>query len=294
MTKFRFIAILTVLPFMLFAQSKTKVLIVDGFNNHDWKQTTELTKRILDNSNLFDITVSTAPKDSIERLKWDPVFKNYDVIIQNTNNSNDRNVRWSTKVEKSLEKYVKNGGGLYILHAANNSFDHWLEYEKMMGMGWRPASFGYALEITEDKRINKIGPGVGKGTSHGARFDALIEKFTEHPINAGYPDSWKTADMELYNYPRGLAENVTVLSYAFDTPATKMNWPVEWIIKYGKGNVYNTSFGHIWAGQINPPNFQCVGLQTTLIRTVEWLAKGKVTYPVPANFPTKEDISLNK
>jgi hypothetical protein len=52
--------------------------------------------------------------------------------------------------------------------------------------------------------------------------------------------------------------------------------------------------GHLWKGDVYPVSYQCVGFQTTLIRATEWLATGKVTYPVPDNFPTKEHTSLIK
>jgi type 1 glutamine amidotransferase len=113
-----------------------------------------------------------------------------------------------------------------------------------------------------------------------------------HPINSGYPDEWKTATTEVYYFPRGVAENLTVLSYAYDSTVTHENWPVEWIVKYGKGRVYNSSMGHLWAGEIYPASYRCVGFQTTVIRVTEWLATGKVTFPVPADFPTKDSISL--
>ena len=50
--------------------------------------------------------------------------------------------------------------------------------------------------------------------------------------------------------------------------------------------------GHLWKGQSNL-NFRCVGFQTMLIRAVEWIATGKVTYPVPPDFPSAEQISIN-
>jgi len=93
--------------------------------------------------------------------------------------------------------------------------------------------------------------------------------------------------MELYTYARGPAKNITVLSYAFDS-ATNKNWPVDWVVQYGKGRVYNSSMGHLWKGDIYPVSWRCIGFQTTLIRAVEWLARGKVTYPLPENFPNDE------
>ena len=278
----------------LSAQKKDliSVLIVDGFSNHDWKQTSIVTKWILEKTGKFKVAVSTIPSERSDRSVWKPDFKKYAVVIQNTNNINDTSLRWPAQAEQALEKYVKAGGGLYILHSGNNAFPHWSEYDKMIGLGWRPRSSGYALEIDASKKIVRIPPNEGNGTGHGNRFNAVIQVLNQHPINKGYPEQWQTANTEVYNYPRGTAENITVLSYAFDSTSTKRNWPVEWVVTYGKGRVYNSSMGHLWQGEIYPLAYRCVGFQTTMIRAAEWLATGRVTYPVPIDFPSIKTISL--
>lgn len=277
------------------AQSNKRIaiLIVDGFSNHDWKQTTAVTKWILEQSNLFKIDVSTIPEDSFQRQSWLPQFDKYAVVIQNTNNIQDPRLRWPVPAQQSLEKYVRKGGGLYILHSANNAFPEWKEYDKMIGLGWRPKTTGYAIEIdSADLHIIRYAPGEGKGTGHAERFNAVINILNRHPINNGYPAAWKTAYTEVYYFPRGDAENLTVLSYAYDSTGTHKFWPVEWVVAYGKGRVYNSSMGHLWKGETYPPAYRCIGFQTTMIRATEWLATGKVTWPVPADFPTKDSLSL--
>jgi type 1 glutamine amidotransferase len=293
--KFFAFLIAAVLSSAIVTAQKSKpipVLIIDGFSNHDWKQTSLVTKMILEKSGLFTVDVTTIPTDSIERLAWRADFSKYPVIIQSSNNLADRRLVWPKEMEKKLEEFVSKGGGLYILHSANNAFLHWAEYEKMIGMGWRPITVGYALEIDSNKKIVRIPPGEGKATSHGARFNAVITKYTSHPVNKDYPDQWQTANTEVYNFPRGTAENLTVLSYAYDSTQTHKTWPIEWVVKYGKGNVYNSSMGHLWKGDIYPPAYRCVGFQTTMIRVTEWLATGKVSYKVPTDFPTKDAVSL--
>lgn len=271
-----------------------RVLIVDGFSNHDWKQTTKLTKWMLEQSALFAVDVSTLPVDSLSQLHWKPSFTEYAVVIQNTNNIQDRRLQWPRHAEKELENFVKKGGGLYILHSANNAFPHWAEYDKMIGLGWRPQSFGYALEIDSNRNITRLQPGEGKSTRHGSRFNAVIQILNRHPINKNYPGKWQTVNAEVYNFPRGLAENLTVLSYAYDSTDTRRMWPVEWIVAYGKGRVYNSSLGHLWPGEVYPPSYRCIGYQTTVIRATEWLATGKVTYRVPDNFPKADAPSLDE
>lgn len=292
------LSILMLFSTLVIGQEKSKkgnVLIVDGFSNHDWNQTSFLIKAILEKSGLFKANISTTPpKPGMKEWKtWRPKFKNYDVVIQNTNNIHNKNLRWPKKVEKDLEKYVKSGGGLYILHSANNAFADWPEYNLMIGLGWRSNEEGIALQVKDNGDIIRIPIGEGKATYHGPRNDEIINILVNHPINQGFPKTWKTPDMELYKYARGLAENLTVLSFAKDEK-TNINWPVEWTVAYGKGRVYNSSMGHLWKGETYPVSYQCIGFQTTLIRATEWLATGKTSSVVPDNFPTQSEMSLSK
>lgn len=286
----------SIIPICSISQSNKalRVLIVDGFSNHNWQQTTAVVKRLLEASGLFEVAVSTVPvADSVSLTNWLPVFKNYALVVQNTNNVHNTRLRWPVAAEQALEKYVQDGGGLLALHSANNAFPHWEAYNKMIGIGWRSKSIGTALEIDSvNKSIIKHPPGQANGTGHGNRFDAVIHKLNSHPINKGYPHKWKTANTEVYNFPRGAAENITVLSYAFDSSATRRLWPMEWVVQFGKGRVYSSSMGHLWHGETFPPAYRCIGFQTTLIRAAQWLATGKVRYPIPKEFPDEHTISL--
>jgi len=270
-----------------------RVLIVDGFSNHDWKRTTWMVRSILEETGRFEVTVSTAPNtaDSLSRTSWDPDFEHYAVVIQNTNNIQDTALRWPRRVEQRLEAYVKGGGGLYVLHSANNAFASWLQYDTIIGLGWRPMNTGFALQLDSADHIIRIPPGQGEGTNHGERFDAVIHIVNRHPINQGYPQRWRTASMELYRYARGPAENITILSAATDSVTGRI-FPVEWVVRYGKGRVYASSMGHLWKGDVYPVSYRSIDFQTTLIRATEWLATGNVTYPVPPNFPTADATSL--
>jgi type 1 glutamine amidotransferase len=270
---------------------KIDVLIVDGFSNHDWQQTTKVTMQLLEQSGLFRVDVTTVPSDSAARAAWLPDFAKYAAVIQNTNNINNKAMQWPRAAQKSLEEYVRKGGGLYVLHSANNAFFEWSEYNKMIGLGWRSSSYGYSLELDSVGHVTRHQPGESGSTTHGSRFDAVIRVLTHHPINRGYPAAWKTSDTEVYSDPRGPAENLTVLSYAYDINSKKY-WPTEWVVKYGKGRVYNSTMGHLWKGDIYPNAWRCAGYQTTLLHALEWVATGKVTQHIPSDFPTAEKVSL--
>ncbi len=78
---------------------------------------------------------------------------------------------------------------------------------------------------------------------------------------------------------RGPIENVTVLASS-PCPKTKVDEPILWTVAYEKGRVVQTPMGHDTAAM------SCVGFITTLQRSTEWAATGKVTIPIPADFPT--------
>ena len=270
---------------------KIRTLIIDGFSNHDWPQTSGLIKSILETSGLVTVDISTIPiRQGVVDSTWKVDLKAYDVVIQNTNNIDDTLLRWPRHMEERLEEYIVSGGGLYVFHSANNAFPHWEAYNQMIGLGWRSPIQGKALRIEDDKLV-EIPVGEGRATYHGARQDEVIVLLDRHPINHGYPSEWQTPDMELYKYARGPANNLTVLSYATDEE-TGYNWLMEWVVAYGKGRVYSSSMGHLWKGQTNPEGFRCVGFRTTMIRVVEWLARASVSYPIPEDFPDALHIRL--
>jgi len=272
--------------------SVVRVLIVDGVSNHDWKLTTALIRGILEPTGDFAVTVSTTPstKDSADWDAWRPRFTDYDVVIQ-TYNDLGGGPKWPKAVQDDFEAFVRNGGGVYVWHGGNNAFTDWPAYNDMIGLGWRESSFGWALSVNDQGRITRIAPGDGPGTGHGKRVDTLVKRIGDHPIHAGLPRAWMTPDIEVYHYARGPAARIEVLSYGFD-PDTTMNWPLEWTTRYGKGRVYTSTFGHVWAGDTQPARMRCAGVQTILMRALQWLAGRSVTIPVPPDFPTADRVSV--
>ena len=276
------------------AESRIRVLIVDGYSNHDWQLTTRLIRGILEPAGVFDIAVSTAPptKDAPGWDAWRPRFADFDVVIQ-TYNDLGGGPSWPRAVQEALEAFVRDGGGVYVWHAGNNAFADWPAYNEMIGLGWRRKDFGWALAVDADGGIIRIPAGEGEDTGHGARLDTIVRRLGDHPIHHGLPRAWMTPDIEVYYYARGPAERVQVLSYGFD-PRTRMNWPLEWTVSFGRGRVYTSTFGHVWRGDTQPARMRCAGLQTILVRALQWLAGREVTRPVPSDFPSSERPSVRE
>ena len=263
-----------------------RVLIIDGQNNHDWKATTPVMKKELEGSGRFVVDVATSPPrgDKEAMANWRIDFKKYDVVLSNYNGES-----WSKEINTALQERLKSGQiGLVIVHAANNAFGGWKEYNQMIGMGWRGVNDGARLYVDAAGKSIKLPKGQDLGSSHRYTGPFTITiRDDRHPITKGMPREWMHNRDELYDNMRGPIENVHLLATAY-SKGTNKNEPMIWTVSYGKGRVFHTPMGHDVNGM------RCVGFLATLQRGTEWAATGTVTLPLPENFPTDKKISTIK
>lgn len=294
------------------APEKLTVLIVDGQNNHNWKATTPVMDKLLQDSGRFDVDVSTTPqppprkprppkKDADEKTmkryeadlakweknmeahkatdpeaaweEWRPAFAEYDVVLSNYTGRD-----WPEAVRTDFEKYVREGGGLVIVHAADNAFPNWKEYNEMIGLGgWggRNEKHGPFLRLRDGEWVKDDTP--GSGGHHGSHWEYVLDVRTpDHPITKGLPPTFKMAKEELYDRLRGPANNVTVLYSAHATKETRGSGehePAVFTIDYHKGKVFHTVLGH------SAGSMRGLAFHETLKRGTEWAATGEVTFP---------------
>ena len=298
------------------AQDKVKVLIIDGQNNHTaWPKTTVMMKQYLEETDRFSVDVQRTQftwkggnllkefplgdgktYEDLKKPKSDPDFKpkfsDYHVVI---NNFGYNAAPWPDETNKALEDFISGGGGMVVVHAADNSFGKWDEYNKMIGLGgWggRNETSGPYIYIDKDGKTIRD-ESKGSGGNHGPQHEyQIVIRDSEHPITKGLPKSWLHTKDELYQLLRGPGANMTILATAFADKkykGTDRNEPMMMTIDYGKGRVYHTPMGHA------DYSCECVGFITTLIRGTEWAATGKVTITeVPDDFPTADKSSGRK
>ncbi|MBM3876491.1 MAG: ThuA domain-containing protein, partial [Verrucomicrobia bacterium] len=129
-----------------------KALIIDGQNNHDWKSTTPVIRRILETTGRFTVEVATSPAKGGDMAGFKPRFAGNDVLVSNYNGE-----PWSEETQKAFVAYVRGGGGFVTVHAANNSFPEWPEYNTMIGVGgWggRTEKSGPYIRLRDGKFVN--------------------------------------------------------------------------------------------------------------------------------------------
>jgi type 1 glutamine amidotransferase len=242
--------------------AKIQALIITGQNGHDWRGTTPVLRKLLEDTGRFEVRV-------VEEFRGAgaETLAPYDVVILNYFEKKKPELRWGERAETAFLNYARSGKGVVVYHFSMAAFEGWTEYEKLCAANWRP-----------------------NNGHHSARHDFKVDiKDSDHPITRGMKLTFPEANDELYANLKWQSEGAYhVLATAWDdhalyngkakqpTPGAGLNQPMLWTLNYGQGRVFVTALGH------DPAAMTGAGFAATLTRGAEWAATGKVTIPVPA------------
>ena len=171
---------------------KLQVLILTGYNMHDWRTITEALRSTLEATGRFEVRVNEEPVGCTEKT-----FDGYDAIVLNfTNHAGVFGPPWPEETRRALLGVLDRGKGVVAFHGALSAHADWPEYEVMIGGAWRS--------------------GAKHAPYHTFRVDLGA---AEHPILKGLPPSFVTHD-EL-NQGLTMQPGITTLATAYDDPANR-------------------------------------------------------------------------
>ncbi len=202
------------------AQSK-KVLIVTGvdYPGHKWKLTAPVLAKAIATDKRLEVTVTEKPGDLANKN-----LGNYDTIVLHF-------MDWEVpdpgpEARANLKRVVKNGTGLVLVHFACGAFQEWPEFVELAGRAWDPKLRGH--------------------DPHG-KFTVQITD-SKHPAMKGLSE-FETID-ELYTCLAGKTP-IKVLAKARSKVDGK-DYPMAFVLDYGKGRVYHSVLGHDVQALANP------------------------------------------
>lgn len=222
---------------------------------HNWEKTTPAMKRALELDKRIRVNVSHDIED-LGRIK----LGDYQAILLNFANWHDPKPL-SDKSKDVFVNYLKNGGGLLVIHFANGAFHHslpmagasdWPEYRKIVRRVWNHA---------------------GKPPSGHDPFGKFVVEptKTKHVITSGLK-SFEVTD-ELYFHQDG-SEPIEPLLTA-RSRITKKNEPLAFVYEYGRGRVFQTFLGH------SEKTWEVFEPREILRRAAAWVARREVRHVAP-------------
>ncbi|HZS51341.1 MAG TPA: ThuA domain-containing protein [Bryobacterales bacterium] len=240
---------------------KIQALIITGQNGHDWRATTPVMRKILEDTGRFEVRVTEEFRGA-----GPETLSPYELVILNYYERRRPELRWGERADNALLNFVRSGKGLVMYHFSMAAFDGWEEYEKLSGANWRP-----------------------NNGHHSARHNFTVDiRDADHPITRGMKSSFPETSDELYANLKWQPPNTFhVLATAWDDhslyqgkarqpiPGPGKDEPMLWTVNYGQGRVFATALGH------DPEAMKSHGFITTFQRGSEWAATGNVTIPVP-------------
>jgi len=229
------------------SDQKITILILSGNNNHDWEKTTPQLVAIYEESQKFHVQVTESP----DTLTLED-YNLFDAVVSNWTAWPEHSYRWPKEAEEGLLKFIEQGGGFVLFHAASATLYDWPEYQKIIGTTW------------------------GDSTKHGKITPhKIVIKDPGHPITAGISDFWITDELWVN---AGINAELKVLAESFSDPVNQgrgVMEPVVHIQEYGEGRIFHNILGH------NVRTMKNTGWKTLMLRGTEWAATDKVSIPVP-------------
>ena len=221
-------------------QDAIRALILTGHNHpaHDWRATTRALREELGRDGRMRLTVWEDP----ERMASEDL-SGFDLLVLNYQNWERPTL--SAAARERFARYVREGGGLVLVHFANGTWNDWPEFAGRI-------SRRYWVE--------------GKGTHDPFGTFRVRVRRPDHLLTRGLAD-FDTTD-ELYcGMPGDLPVDPLLTGQSI---VTKREEPLAYACTYGRGRVFQTLLGHSVEGIRAPAHAEI------LRRAAAWAAGREV------------------
>lgn len=239
------------------ATEPIRLLILSGQNVHDWKATTPFLERMYADSKRFEVIETVNDVTRINAAS----FARCDAIVSNwTCHPVMTGGPWTAEGKKALEEAIRSGKGMVQFHAACSACNDWEDFQEISGLTWKWQSTGHTAYHTFKVVVRDLSHPITKEMSDFWIVDELYQKMA------------KMGKSEFHTLMNAFAESVYQGTGAWE--------PMLITTQLGKGRGVNFLLGH------DLPAMRNVAWQTIMLRSTEWAATGKVTIPVPDDWPT--------
>jgi len=199
-----------------------KVVIVTGIDypGHKWKETAPVLAEAIRKDPRLKVDVVETPA-----FLASPRLNDYNTVVLHFMN-------WESpdpgpQARQNLMRFVSNGGGMVLVHFACGAFQGWPEFVKLAGRVYDP----------------KLRPHDPYGSFQ------VIRTGVDHPITQGM-QPFETTD-ELYTCLAGDTP-IEIIATAKSKVDGK-DYPIGFVLNYGKGRVFHSVLGHDAQAIANPP-----------------------------------------
>ncbi len=239
------------------ADMKSRVLILSGANNHDWKQTTPAIEAALEETGRFEVDV----EENVIAMK-PQAFAAYAVVLGNFNTFGKdapATKEWPEETRQAFLDHMAKGRGLVIVHAGSSVFYDWPEFQNLACGTWKG------------------------NTSHGEIHISRVT-FTDvkSPITQGLEPFWIRDE---FWHDILVAPGAKPLASVTPDPAFKGSGKAEDILfttEIGAARGFAIFLGHDIITMKN------TAWKTLLQRGTEWAATGKVTIAPATDWPSTQ------
>jgi type 1 glutamine amidotransferase len=197
-----------------------RVLLVTGqdYPGHPWRQTAPALRSLLEEDPRLRVTVTEDPA-----MLDSAALAGYDAVVLHFMNWQQPSPGPASR--ENLSRRVSEGMGLVLVHFACGAWQDWPEFRNLAGRVWDP-------KLTHDP--------------HGVFRVDIVD--SNHPITRGMPP-FETRD-ELYSCLTG-DRPIHLLATARSKVDGK-DYPMAFVLEYGKGRVFHTVLGHDLPAVTNP------------------------------------------